>query len=100
MLPVRPEMQKAGPSTRVTVPPVPRDGLADDVQGLVTGGHVTRWEFPLPPQWNYNGPMSDEPVLLIDDLHAVKPGTPILRGYSHSGAPGAAQQQILPNAFD
>ena len=49
MLPVRPEMQKAGPSTRVTVPPVPRDGLADDVQGLVTGGHVTRWEFPLPP---------------------------------------------------
>ena len=37
MLPVRPEMQKAGPSTRVTVPPAPRDGLADDVQGLVTG---------------------------------------------------------------
>src|SRR5438105_15818076 len=42
MLPVRPEMQKAGPSTRVTVPPAPRDGLADDVHGLVTGAHVTR----------------------------------------------------------
>src|SRR5437868_4396673 len=42
MLPVRPEMQKAGPSTRVTVPPAPRDGLADDVHGLATGWHVTR----------------------------------------------------------
>jgi hypothetical protein len=42
MLPVRPEMQKAGPSTSVTVPPLPRGGLAVDVQGLVTDGHDTR----------------------------------------------------------
>jgi hypothetical protein len=42
MFPVRPEMQKAGPSTRVTVPLVPRDGLADDVHGLVTAADVMR----------------------------------------------------------
>jgi hypothetical protein len=47
MLPVRPEMQKAGPSTSVTVPLAPRDGLADVVQGLVTACHVTPGEFPL-----------------------------------------------------
>ena len=40
MLPVRPEMQNAGPSTRVTVPPLPRGGLTDDVWGLVTAGHA------------------------------------------------------------
>ena len=57
MFPVRPEMQKAGPSTSVTVPLVPRDGLADDVQGLVMGRHAIggtppkapgSGEFPLP----------------------------------------------------
>jgi hypothetical protein len=36
MFPVRPEMQNAGPSTSVTVPPGPNEGVAVDVQGLVT----------------------------------------------------------------
>ncbi|MGH8992198.1 MAG: hypothetical protein ACRDZ7_11865 [Acidimicrobiia bacterium] len=37
MFPVRPEMQKAGPSTRVTVPPAPNEGLDPDVHGLTIG---------------------------------------------------------------
>src|SRR2546428_13035582 len=42
MFPVRPEIQKAGPSTRVTVPPEPpRGGLAEDGQGLTTAGGET-----------------------------------------------------------
>src|SRR5688500_9281614 len=42
MFPVRPEIQKAGPSTRVIVPPAPNEGLAADVHGLTIGGHPTR----------------------------------------------------------
>ena len=49
MFPLRPEMQNAGPSTSVTVPLVPRDGLADDVHGLVTApSPYCPGEFPLP----------------------------------------------------
>src|ERR671924_754251 len=50
MFPDRPEMQKAGPSTRVTVPALPpREGLEADVQGLTTAASPSPGNATLSP---------------------------------------------------
>jgi Fe-S cluster assembly ATP-binding protein len=95
-------MQKAGPSTRVTVPLAPRDGPADDVQGLATEGETSLTNF----HYRRSGitiagmseGMSTEPVLVIDDLHAgTTEGGEILRGVSISVAPGELHVVMGPN---
>src|SRR4051794_5052092 len=70
MSPVRPEMQKAGPSTRVTVPPCPGEGFADDVQGLVTAGHATQHSGAPPPSPPEN---PQTPAASSEDLRPFRP---------------------------
>jgi len=96
-LPVRPEMQKAGPSTSVTVPLVPSDGLADDVHGLVTASQDSNGNFHYRRSGIRMKAMS-EPVLVIEDLQAgTGQAAPILRGVSLAVAAGEVHVLMGPN---